>query len=193
MSALGQLRTNLGIVFRARRNRFDLVRALLRRPQLAAGTIAYEVAVASSAKVDPRLKILAELKAASIVACEYCLDIGSALARHEGLRDAQLRTLSIHQTSGEFDATEQTVLDLADAMTRVPAVIDDSLRARLDACLSRTQQIELMAVIAWENQRARLNQALGVRSSGFSDGEFCVRPDDDGMLDGRDRSAIARS
>jgi hypothetical protein len=32
-------------------------------------------------------------------------------------------------------------------------------------------------VIAWENQRARLNQALGVRPSGFADGQFCLLPE----------------
>jgi hypothetical protein len=28
--------------------------------------------------------------------------------------------------------------------------------------------------VAWENHRARLNRALGVREAGFSDGAYCV-------------------
>ncbi|MGQ0830626.1 MAG: carboxymuconolactone decarboxylase family protein, partial [Microthrixaceae bacterium] len=42
---------------------------------------------------------------------------------------------------------------------------------------SRAGYVELAAVIGWENQRARLNQALGIRPSGFSDGAYCVRPE----------------
>ncbi len=176
MRALRQLRLNVGILFTARRNRLDLVRALARRPQLALATVAFELGVATSARVDPRLKILAELKTASIVACEYCLDIGSALARHEGLSERQLRDLPVHATSDAFDDEERTVLDLAEALTRVPSIVDDDLRARVDRHLTPAQQTELIVLIAWENKRARLNQGLGVRPSGFSDGEFCALP-----------------
>lgn len=177
MKALRQIRTNVGILFKARRNRLDLVKALVRRPQLACSTIVFEMGVALSARVDARLKILAEMKTASIVACEYCLDIASALARHEGLDERQLRELPVHKTSDAFDDEERTVLDLAEAMTRVPSIIDDDLRSRIDRHLTPAQQTELMVVIAWENNRARLNQGLGVRPSGFSDGEFCVLPE----------------
>ena len=177
MRVLRQLRSTFGVLARARRNRVDLWRALLRRPQLLLGTLCFETAVLSSARVDGRLKVLAELKVAAIIACEYCLDIGSALARHEGLTEAQLRALPVHGTSPAFDEEERVVLDLAEALTRVPSVVGDDLRARVDATFSPAQQAELMAVIAWENKRARLNQGLGVRPSGFSDGEFCVLPE----------------
>ena len=42
--------------------------------------------------------------------------------------------------------------------------------------LDDAQLTELAAVIAWENHRARLNRALGVRAVGFSDGAYCVLP-----------------
>ena len=177
MRTLDQLRTTLAVLLRARRNRFDLIAALARRPQLAAGTVAFELGVATSARVDPRLKILAELKVASIVACEYCLDIGSALARHEGLDERQLRELPAHRNSDAFDDEERAVLDLAEALTRVPSIVDEELRRRIGQHLDTVEQTELITVIAWENQRARLNQGLGVRPSGFSDGEFCAIPD----------------
>lgn len=174
MKLLRQLRATFGVLARARRNRVDLWRALLRRPQLLVGTVCFETGILSSARVDGRLKILAELKVASIVACEYCLDIGSALARHEGLTEHQLRDLPAHGTSSVFDDEERLVLDLAEALTRVPAVVGDDLRARVDATFPPAEQTELMTVIAWENKRSRLNQGLGVRPSGFSDGAFCV-------------------
>lgn len=189
MNALRQIIRMVRVLPTARRHRWDFVRAMARRPQLLVGTGAFEIGLVTSATVDSRLKILAELKTASIVACEYCLDICSALARHDGLTEEAMRALPNHRDSGVFDDEEITVLDLADALTRVPAVVDDDLRARVDRYFTSTQQAELMTAIAWENKRARLNQGLGVRPSGFSDGEFCALPDTGGVTQG-DRAAF---
>lgn len=178
MKVLRQSWTHLRVLASARRNRLGAMGVLARRrPQLLFGTVSYETGLLLSARVDGRLKILAETKVASIVACEYCLDITSALARHEGLTEAQLRDLPVHRTSPAFDDDERLVLDVADALTRSPAVVDEDLRTRLDTVFSPAQQDELVSVIAWENHRARLNQGLGIRPSGFSDGQFCVLPD----------------
>ena len=62
-------------------------------------------------------------------------------------------------------------------MSSTPADVPDELRARLLEHLSVGQLAELAASIAWENHRARLNMALGVRAAGFSDGAFCLLPD----------------
>jgi len=177
MKAFRQLRANVGVLAQARRHRLDLVRALVRRPQLLIGVGLYEVAIALSARVDPRLKILAELKVAALVACEHCLDIGSLLARGTGVTERQLRELHIFRTSDAFDDDERLVIEVAEALSVVPATLSDDLRARLAARFSTAERTELAATIAWENQRARLNQALGVRPSGFSDGRFCALPE----------------
>ncbi|WP_027500055.1 carboxymuconolactone decarboxylase family protein [Rhodococcus sp. UNC363MFTsu5.1] len=161
----------------ARRNKSDAFRWLGRRPQLLAAIAVHEVALVTSGRVDMRLKALGEIKAAALTNCEYCLDIGSAFARDLGLTEAQLRALPTFRDSGEFDDTEKLVLELAEAMSRTPAHIGDDLRARLLGRFSRTQLTELAAAIAWENHRGRLNQALGIRPSGFSDGGFCVVPE----------------
>jgi AhpD family alkylhydroperoxidase len=177
MGIVNQVRTNVGVLPAARRNRLDLLGWLVRRPQLLGAVLGYELALLVSARVEPRLKVLAELKAAAVINCEYCLDIGSALGRAEGVPEAQLRALPAFRDSPEFDATDRLVLELAEAMSRAPAVVDDELRGRLLARFSRAQLAELVAAIAWENHRARVNQALGVRPSGFSDGEFCAVPE----------------
>lgn len=174
MRVLRQAWSTLRVLGRARRNRLDFLRAMLRRPQLLVGTGLYEVAVLGSARVPARLKILAELKTASVVACAYCLDIGSALARGEGITETQVRDLHRHRSSEAFDEDERLVLDLAEALSGAPAAVDEDLRQRMEATFTPAQQVELAAVIAWENQRARLNQALGVRPSGFSDGQACA-------------------
>jgi AhpD family alkylhydroperoxidase len=158
-------------------DRRDLLTWLRRRPQLLFGTFAYETAVAASGKMDMRLKALAELKAAALVNCEFCLDIGSSIARVAGVTDAQLAALPRYRESDLFDADEKLVLELAEAITATPALVADDLRKRLVERFSPAAFTELCAAIAWENNRGRLNQALGVRPEGFSKGEACAVPE----------------
>src|SRR5687767_12798789 len=59
------------------------------RPLLAAGYGAFEAATERSSALDLRLKELAALKAATMVNCEWCMDIGSELARKAGLGEPE--------------------------------------------------------------------------------------------------------
>ena len=94
-----------------------------------------------------------------------------------GISEQELSELPRYQTSQMFSETEKLVLDLAVAMSSTPAEVPDSLRQVLLQHFSRGQLTEIAATIAWENHRARLNKALGVRAVGFSDGAFCVLPE----------------
>ena len=76
MRTLRQLARLLRILGRARRNRTDVLRALARRPLLLLGTAGYGLGTELSARVDPHLKLLAELKVAPLAHCAYCIDIG---------------------------------------------------------------------------------------------------------------------
>lgn len=98
------------------------------------------------------------------------------MSRASGVTEQQLRELDDYETSAAFTGLERLVLRLADAMSRTPADVGSDLREELLAHLTRGQLAELAAAIAWENHRARLNRALGVRAVGFSDGAFCVLP-----------------
>ena len=69
------------------------------------------------------------------------------------------------------------MLDLAVAMTSTPTDVTDDLRQRVLAHFSKAELMELVSIIAWENHRARLNRALGVREVGFSDGAYCAVPE----------------
>jgi hypothetical protein len=55
--------------------------------------------------------------------------------------------------------------------------LDGSLRDRLAGEFTPAQLVELAAEAAWENHRARLYLALGVRPMGFSEGGFCISPE----------------
>jgi alkylhydroperoxidase family enzyme len=98
--------------------------------------------------------------------------VGRAL----GLSDERLAAIGRWRESDFFTARERLALELSDAMTDTPATVTDDLRERLRAEFTPAQLAELASVIAWENHRARLNRALGVRAVGFSDGAYCVLP-----------------
>jgi AhpD family alkylhydroperoxidase len=127
--------------------------------------------------VDLTLKELAALKAATMVGCEFCLDIGSMLARRSGASERQVRELATYRDSDAFSAGEKLALELAEAMTRTPAVIDDDLFARLRGRFDERQLVELASAIALENYRARFNHTFGLGAQGFSEGAVCARPE----------------
>jgi alkylhydroperoxidase family enzyme len=91
--------------------------------------------------------------------------------------DDELLALRNYRESDLFTPLEKLALELAEAMTRTPVEVPERLRAELLQHLSRGQLAELASAIAWENHRARLNRALGVREMGFSEGAFCVMPE----------------
>ncbi|MEV6773363.1 carboxymuconolactone decarboxylase family protein [Nocardia sp. NPDC051030] len=162
---------------RARRNQADLVGWLIRRPLLLLSTMFVESMLMFSNRLDPKLKELAELKAAALVNCQFCLDIGSTLAQYGGITEQQIVDLPKYQTSDAYTDLEKLVIAYAEAMTSTPAIDIEELRTELLTHLSKAQVAELAATVAWENQRARLNQALGVRATGMSDGMACALPE----------------
>lgn len=91
--------------------------------------------------------------------------------------DEELLALGDYRQSDLFTPVEKLAIELAEAMSRTPVDIPDRLRDALLEHLTRGQLTELASAIAWENHRARLNRALGVREIGFSDGAVCVLPE----------------
>jgi len=98
------------------------------------------------------------------------------VSRAAGLDDRDVADVSRFEDSDAYDDLDRAVLAFATAMTATPAEVPDALRDELVAALGRTAVAELAALIAWENHRARLNRALGVRPVGFSDGAVCALP-----------------
>lgn len=177
MRVLKRVWGHLLVLRKARRNRGDLLGWLVRRPQLLVAQGTYETALLAMGRMPAHLKTLATAKTAMIVNCEFCLDIGAEIARVEGISEEKLQALLTYADSAVLDEDEKLVVEFAAAVSASPAVVPDDLRSRLEARFTRSQIAELAAEIAWENQRARLNQALAVRPSGFSDGSFCLLPE----------------
>ncbi|MCW2986648.1 MAG: 4-carboxymuconolactone decarboxylase [Conexibacter sp.] len=127
-------------------------------------------------RVPDHVRKLAELKAATVVECAFCIDIGSEMARRSGLSDAQLLTLHDPEPTGLFSADELLVIAYAGAMSLTPPQVDDATVTALQQRYGDDGLLELTYLIAWENTRARLNHALGIGAGGFSAGRACALP-----------------
>jgi hypothetical protein len=71
MRFLHRLAGTIRVLSKARRNRTDLHRYLMRRPLLLMAMNGYEAAVLASNRVEPRLKYLASVKTSSLVGCPF--------------------------------------------------------------------------------------------------------------------------
>lgn len=143
-------------------------------PVLFKGYAKLEQATARLHRLDKRLHALAEMKAATLTHCEYCIDMGSAISRRWGLTDEEILALPSYQTSPLFSELDTIVLDYAVGMTRTPARVPGELFDKLREHLDDGQIVELTHHIALENMRGRFNLALGIGSADFSNGMVCA-------------------
>ncbi len=155
----------------------DPVGVYAHAPRLLLGYGAFEKATAKEQRVEERLKVLAETKAAAVVNCEFCCDIASSIAREAGVTEQQLLAMPHYSDSDQFTALERLVLDYATAISRTPTSVTDELFAALREHFDERQMVELTNVIALENMRARFNSAFDMTPAGFSDGMVCVAPE----------------
>jgi AhpD family alkylhydroperoxidase len=147
-----------------------------RHPRLMRAFALFNRTVERPRTVPHALMELAALKAATVVECAFCIDIGSELARRSGLTDAQLLALHDPEPSGLFSADQLLVIAFADGLSRTPATSDDATAAALRARFGDRGLMELTYLIAWENLRARLNTGLAIEPGGFSTGKACALP-----------------
>ncbi len=152
-------------------------RVYAQHPRLMLDYMRFNRAAERGKRVPKALSELGVLKAATMVGCEFCMDIGSEYARRSGLSDEKLLALHEAHESGLFSEDELMVIDLAVGMTRTPGDVDDELMARVRDRFGVKGTLELVHLIAWENTRARINVALDIGAEGFSEGKVCAVPD----------------
>ena len=126
-------------------------------PELLKAYGRLEQATSKLGAMDDRHMALAGIKTATLVTCEYCIDLGSQIFRQLGLSDEEL-------------------LDYAVGMTSTPAEVSDELFDKLSERFSPTQIVELTHMIAMENMRGRFGIGLDLGSAGFSEGMVCAVP-----------------
>jgi alkylhydroperoxidase family enzyme len=154
------------------------VRIMAHIPKLLSGYGKLEQAVAKVHLLEPRHRALAELKAATTVRCEYCIDLGSRISRDWGLSEEELLALPNYRSAACFSDVDKLVLDYAAAMSRTRVEVSDELFDRLRGRFSTPQLVELTFIVALENLRGRFNLSAGVGAAGFSEGMVCALPDE---------------
>ena len=145
-------------------------------PELLKAYGRLEQATSKLDAIDERHVALAAIKTATLVTCEYCIDLGSQIFRQLGLSDEELLALPTYASSPLFDETDRLVMDYAVGMTSTPAEVSDELFEKLSERFSPTQIVELTHVIALENMRGRFGIGLDLGSAGFSEGMVCAVP-----------------
>ena len=134
----------------------------------------------AEAKLDilsPRHRALAELKSATTVRCEYCIDLGSQIAREWGITDEELLGMADYQNASCFSHLDKLILEYATAISRTPVEVSDELFDALRAHFDTAQLVGLTHIITLGNLRARFNVALDIGSSGFSGDRVCALPE----------------
>ena len=76
-------------------------------PGILRGYGIFEWETSRAKAVDSKLKDLGAIKAAAMVGCEFCLDIGSALGAKAGITAEQLAELPRYRESDSFDETHE--------------------------------------------------------------------------------------
>lgn len=119
--------------------------------------------------LDPDLKVLAVMSSAAVIGCSWCLDFGYYEAHSAGLETSRLREVPRWRESTVFTELEREVMGYAEAMTVTPPEVNDEMAATLRNAIGTEAFVELTMMVAVENQRSRMNAALGLRSQGFAD------------------------
>jgi AhpD family alkylhydroperoxidase len=127
--------------------------------------------------LTPRERALAELKSATTVRCEYCIDLGSQIAREWGVTDEELLSMADYRNASCFSDVDKLILEYATAISRTPVEVSDELFDALRAHFDTAQLVGLTHVITLGNLRARFNIPLGIGASGFSAGRVCALPE----------------
>ncbi len=95
------------------------------------------------------------------------------MGREQGISEEQLSALDAFEQSPLFTAAERAVLRYAEEMSRTPVDVPDAVFEELRRHLDSSQIVELTAMVALENFRARFNRALQIPSD-----SLCALPAD---------------
>ena len=130
----------------------------------------------SRRRLPAELHALVTHRVATVIGCPWCIDFGAMLALRAGLTPERIRAVEDYRTSALFDDLERRALAFADAATATPPTVTDEMVAALRADLGDAGLVELAHLVALENQRSRLNHALGITAQGYTDAATCPLP-----------------
>ena len=147
----------------------DNALALMHNRPVLRALFGFEKKVETWDALDPDLKVLAQAVSASVIGCSWCMDFGYYAAHSKGLDTSKLGDIPFWRESEKFSAQERRVLEYAEAMTVTPPQVTDEMAEELRSDLGNAAFVELTMMVAVENERSRMNSALGLTSQGFKD------------------------
>jgi AhpD family alkylhydroperoxidase len=150
--------------------------ALLHNVPVLKAVLGFERRVDKWDRLDPDLKMLAQVASAAVIGCSWCLDFGYFAAHSKGLRVDKLKEVPRWRESDVFTPVERRVLEYAEAMSVTPLTVTDAMADALRSDVGVDGFVELTMMVAVENERSRFNSALGLTSQGFADRCELPRP-----------------
>lgn len=147
----------------------DNALALMHNRKVLKALFGFEKKVAKWDSLDPDLKVLAQAASASVIGCSWCMDFGYYAAHSHGLDTSKMGEIPFWRESTAFTPQERRVLEYAEAMSVTPPEVTDEMAEALRTDLGNEAFIELTMMVAVENERSRMNSALGLTSQGFKD------------------------
>jgi AhpD family alkylhydroperoxidase len=171
----------LKLFYRVARKRFGAVPEPMaitaHHGKLLRASVIHELLVEKAAHTLPvSVRELAVYRTATQLGCSWCVDFGTMLQLHDGLDIERLKKIDDYATSPAYTEQERLAIAYADAMTATPTVVTDEQTAALERAFGRKGLLELTYLIALENQRGRMNSALGITDQGFTSGDACRVP-----------------
>lgn len=146
----------------AERGRVSLLyQVLLNSGPIASGWERMLTAVRNQTSVPGNLRELIILRVAVLNRADFEFDAHSPIAEREGVSQLKIQAVKDPVIGTCFDAREQQVLALTDAMTRDVSV-PDALMAELQQHYDAQHLVELVATVAAYNMVSRFLVALNV-------------------------------
>lgn len=138
------------------------------RKLFVASAVSELAAEKASTVLPAAVRDLAVYRVAWTVGCSWCVDFGAMLMRLDDLDVDRLQHIEEFETSPLYSDDDRAAIRYADAMTATPIAVTDEQVADLQRRFGDDGVVELSFQIALENQRARMNSALGIVDQGFS-------------------------
>jgi len=113
--------------------------------------------------IDHALAELVKVRVSQINGCAYCVDLHAGLARTAGVPERALHALVVWRDAPFFTEAERAALELAEALTRLPAgTVPEHVYASAAEEFPGTLLAELVVVITGINAWNRVMLASGI-------------------------------
>lgn len=142
-------------------------------PRAAVGSGVLEALVAhKDGRLDERILKLVRMQASFAVACPFCVDMNSFQYENYRISPSELRVLqgqALIESVSTFSERERLAIQYAKLVSQTPLQFPRRFIRQLKQYFTEREIVILASTAAQVNYWARLIQALGIPTAGFSD------------------------